>query len=113
VKKKKEAKTAKTEVKPDPFGPAWHQAYGDVGGALVASWKRDISETKCCGLITHSGMFTRLYMARTINEAVRRAQKQALEEAAKSFDEGPPYLQHPGNVATRLRSLARKIKVRG
>jgi hypothetical protein len=97
-------------VSPEAFPEA---VYGGVGGALVASWKKDLKETKCCGLVVLPGVNTRLYMARKINEAIRRARRDALLDAAKDFDNGPSRVANVVNFASELRSKARAIRIRG
>lgn len=91
------------KAKDDPWA-----AYGGIGGELVALLKKDLEETKCCGLIVLPGTFTRLAIARLINEAVLAARKKAFLGAAKKCESKGMFRASPACrlLATEFRKLA-------
>ena len=85
------------------------------GSKLVAKLKAELVETKCCGLIVLPGLFTRLYIARKIDELVQRTKREALLEAAADIETGRVGfigVDHSRRFASALRAKSRKIRIR-
>lgn len=63
--------------------PDFWAAYGGLGGELVALLKKDLDECKC-GRVVLPGTFTRLAIARLINEAIAKAVEGAKKPSNKA-----------------------------